>query len=55
MEPPAPADDPWLLCVLGLVAFSGRLRAHLDRIEAPARSPAGRAGDGAVPLRELLR
>jgi hypothetical protein len=55
VDAPVPADDPWLLFVLGLVAFSGRLRAHLDAVEAPPAPPPPRAGEGATPLSGLLR
>lgn len=62
-EEPAAADDPWLLCVLGAVAFRLRLGA-IVRDVLPADGPPdvdpGCASSSAAPaagpsLREMLR
>lgn len=51
---PAPLEDPWLLCVLGVVAFHSRLKDHLAQVEAPLAPPAP-VPAARPPLRDLLR
>lgn len=48
-------DDPWLLCVLGLVAFRLRAMRHFDGIGPPPRPLAAERRAAPLPLRGLLR
>ncbi|MFT3772740.1 MAG: hypothetical protein QM820_45705 [Minicystis sp.] len=53
--PPVAEDDPWLLCVLGMIAFRERLAGHLDRVEAPSAVARAERPASRLAIREILR
>lgn len=54
-EATVPPDHPWLLCLLGAVAFRQRLAAIVASAVPDRADAAGDPGAERAPLRELLR
>jgi hypothetical protein len=51
---PIPSDDPWLICVLGMVALRERVIAVLDGVPSTA-GPTRELRHGPATLTEILR